>query len=108
MEVPGAGEELLRANHIPVQMADEEAPHFWRLRETQALVEWLRAHETKLVDTGAIGRWLDLQSAGPWWSLLREAVAGYEIETGAAELPIATSSSGSPNGGARCAAGSQD
>ena len=75
-------------NHIPVQMADEEAPHFWRLRETQALVEWLRAQKMKLVDTGAIGRWLDRQSAGPWWSLLREAVIEYEIDTGAAELPI--------------------
>jgi len=75
-------------NHIPVQMADEEAPHVWRLRETQALVEWLRAQKMKLVDTGAIGRWLDRQSAGPWWSLLREAVIEYEIDTGGAELPI--------------------
>ena len=75
-------------NRIPVQMADEEAPHFWRLRETQALVEWLRAHEMKLVDTDSIGRWLDLQSSGPWWSLLREAVTEYALETGGAELPI--------------------
>ena len=75
-------------NHIPAQMADEEAPHFWRLRETQALVEWLRADKMKLVDTGAIERWLDWQSAGPWWSLLREAVTEYGLETGGAELPV--------------------
>ena len=75
-------------NDIPVQMADEEAPHFWRLRETQALVEWLHAQKIKLVNTDAIGRWLDEQSAGPWWSLLREAVAEYGLETGGAELPI--------------------
>jgi ATP-dependent DNA helicase RecQ len=75
-------------NHIPVQMADEEAPHFWRLRETQTLVEWLRAQKIRLVDTGAIGRWLDRQSAGPWWSLLREAVTEYGLETGGAELPV--------------------
>ena len=74
--------------HIPVQMADEEAPNFWRLRETQALVEWLRAQKTKLGDTGVIGRWLARQSAGPWWSLLREAVTEYALETGGAELPI--------------------
>ncbi len=74
--------------HIPVQMADEEAPHFWRLRETQSLVEWLRARAMKLVDTGAIVLWLDRQSAGPWWSLLREAVTEYKVETGGAELPI--------------------
>ena len=75
-------------NHIPVQMADEEAPNFWRRRETQVLFEWLRADKMKLVDTGAIERWLDRQSAGPWWSLLREAVAEYTLETGGAELPV--------------------
>lgn len=72
---------------IPVQMADEDAPHFWRLRETQALVEWLSAQEIKLVDTSALGRWLDRQPAGPWWTLLREAVEEYALETGGAELP---------------------
>lgn len=75
-------------NQIPVQMADEEAPNFWRLRETQALVVWLRADKMKLVDTGAIGHWLDQQSIGPWWSLLRVAVAEYGLETGGAELPV--------------------
>jgi ATP-dependent DNA helicase RecQ len=75
-------------NHIPVQMADEEAPHFWRLRETQAMVEWLRAREIKLVDTAAIGRWLDQQPSGPWWALLHEALEQYALETGAAELPV--------------------
>jgi ATP-dependent DNA helicase RecQ len=75
-------------NHIPVQMADEESPAFWRLRETKALVEWLGAQTTKLVDTAGIGVWLDRQSISPWWSLLREAVAGYHLETSGAELPI--------------------
>ena len=74
--------------HIPVQMADEEAPHFWRLRETQAMVQWLLAREIKLVDTGAIGQWLDQQPTGPWWALLREAVEQYALETGGAELPV--------------------
>jgi ATP-dependent DNA helicase RecQ len=75
-------------NRIPVQMADEEAPHFWRLRETQRMVEWLRKREKKLVDTTAIGHWLDLQLAGPWWELLREAVEEYALETSGAELPV--------------------
>lgn len=75
-------------NHIPVQMADEEAPHFWRLRETQRMVEWLRKQEKRLVDTAAIGHWLDRQPAGPWWELLREAVEEYALETGGAELPV--------------------
>jgi len=69
-------------------MADEEAPAFWRLRETQALVEWLHAQEIKLMDTAAIGRWLDQQSTGLWWALLREAVEEYALETSGAELPV--------------------
>lgn len=75
-------------HHIPMQMADEEAPGFWRLRETRALVEWLNAQAGKLVDTGAIHCWLNNQPTNPWWSLLREAVATYDLETGGAELPI--------------------
>jgi ATP-dependent DNA helicase RecQ len=73
---------------IPVQMADEEAPHFWRLRETQALVDWLRATQIKLVHAAALVHWLDGQAAGPWWTVLREAVDEYALETGGAELPI--------------------
>ena len=74
-------------HQIPVQMADEETAQFWRLRETQALVTWLRNNEIKLVDSGAIRNWLNGQAEGPWWSLLREAVEEYAVETGEAELP---------------------
>jgi len=74
-------------HQIPVQMADEETAQFWRLRETQALVTWLRNNEIKLVDSGAIRSWLDGQTEGPWWSLLSEAVEEYAVETGEAELP---------------------
>jgi ATP-dependent DNA helicase RecQ len=72
---------------IPVQMANEDTAQFWRLRETQVLVTWLRKPENKLVDSDTIEKWLDEQSTGTWWSLLREAVEEYAIETGAAELP---------------------
>ena len=76
-------------HEIPVQPANEESVPFWHLRETQALVAWLRSGELPLVDSGAIGRWLDDQPRGPWWSLLREAVDVYALETGSAELPAA-------------------
>ncbi len=74
-------------HQIPVQMADEETAPFWRLRETQALVTWLRSDETKLIDSGAVRNWLDRQASGPWWTLLDEAAGEYAIETGNAELP---------------------
>jgi ATP-dependent DNA helicase RecQ len=73
-------------NSIPVQMADEELPNFWRLRETQALIAWVRALDKKLISARAIGEWLAAQPANPWISLLQEAVGDYGIETGGSEL----------------------
>lgn len=74
-------------NGIPVQMADEAPPHFWRLRETQQLLGWLRAGQSRLVSAPGLTAWLGDDRAGPWWDLLREAVAEYALETGGAELP---------------------
>lgn len=74
-------------NGIPVQMGYEEAPHFWRLRETQALVSWLRERGEQLLKPDALAHWLSLQPAGPWIDLLREAIDTYVLETGNAELP---------------------
>lgn len=76
-------------HHIPVQMADERPPQFWRLRETQTLVGWLHEERSGVVDTAVIRDWLDKRPAGPWWGLLREAVSEYELETSGAELPKA-------------------
>lgn len=72
---------------IPVQMADEDTSYFWRLRETQALVGWVRARERKLVDAATLANWLADGPDTPWVALLREAVATYALETGGAELP---------------------
>jgi ATP-dependent DNA helicase RecQ len=74
---------------IAVQMANEDQLPVWRLRETQHMVEWLRVRETRLVDAAALAAWIEQQPAGTWWSLLREAVDAYALETGGAELPVA-------------------
>jgi ATP-dependent DNA helicase RecQ len=73
---------------IPLQMADEEAPQFWRLRETQSLLDWLHAGGRELVDAGSIRAWLQSRPEGPWWALLQEAIEEYALEAGAAELPV--------------------
>lgn len=73
---------------IAVQTADEDAPQFWRLRETQTLVDWLRAQHLVLLDSAAIKRWLATQGDSRWWTLLREAVDEYDLETTGAELPV--------------------
>jgi len=73
---------------IPAQMADEERPPFWRLRETQSLVLWLKAREARWIESSIIGEWLDSNPSGPLWDLLRDAVEEYALETGGAELPV--------------------
>jgi ATP-dependent DNA helicase RecQ len=74
-------------NGIPVEMAGEDTAYFWRLRETQALVDWMHTQPLKLVNTACIEQWLEAQPQGPWWVLLREAVDVYGLETDGAELP---------------------
>ena len=67
---------------IEAQMGNEEMPGFWHLRETRALVEWLRRRDTRLVDIAALRGWVDARPSGPWIELLREAVDEHELETG--------------------------
>ncbi len=73
---------------IPVQLAAEDQANFWRLRETQLLVDWLRTRSDRLVDTAQIKDWLTSQQGGGWWDLLSEAVDAYDLESNGAELPI--------------------
>ena len=40
---------LCELEGIPVQMANEEFSGIWHLRETQALVNWVRGRDSKLV-----------------------------------------------------------
>jgi ATP-dependent DNA helicase RecQ len=74
---------------VPVQWADEELPHFWRLRETQALLASLREQPTltpaRLQAALAAGAAHDAGS--PWHAMLGEAIAQYALETGGAETP---------------------
>ena len=76
---------LCEVHGIPTQMGNEETPAFWRLRETQALLRWLRGG--KAVTDADIRNWLGERKAGYWNELLREAVEEYEEESGGAETP---------------------
>ena len=74
---------------VPVQMGDEEIPKFWRLRETQALLDWLHGRDANIVDGAALRQWLDQQSPNPWTELLHEAADELSLETGGTEMPTA-------------------
>ena len=81
---------LCELENIPVQMANEEFSGVWRLRETQALVDWLRGREPGLVTGSDMDGWLSSQIQNPWTELLREGVAEYILETDGAETAIAS------------------
>ena len=71
---------------IPVQMGNEEIPSFWRLRETRALVDWLRARDSGIVEASVLQGWLGAAAANQWNDLLRQAVDEHHLETGGAEV----------------------
>ena len=79
---------LCEIEGIPVQMANEEFNSVWYLRETRALVDWLRGRDTQLVTSGELRDWLVKQSGNPWNELLQEGIAEYELETSGAENTI--------------------
>ena len=73
---------------IPVQMGNETIPSVWRLRETQALVAWLRRRTRQVVNSNALEAWIEAQPASPWYDLLRQAIEDYRLETGGGETPV--------------------
>ena len=72
---------------IDVQLANEGHLSLWHLRETQALVAWLRQRHKRLVPRGDVHEWLAQQPAGPWIEMLRQAVGEHAIEVGVPEVP---------------------
>ncbi len=76
------------AHGVPAQMGNEEIPNFWRLRETRALVEWLRGRNPRLVDSDALEAWAEARPCDPWHDLLRQAIGEHKLESGGGESPV--------------------
>lgn len=70
---------------VPVQMANDEVPSFWRLRETQALIGWVQ-DQGSTISAGAVAGWLEQQGSGCWWATLSDAIAELTREHGDGEL----------------------
>ena len=79
---------LCELEGIPVQMANDEFTGVWNLRETQALLNWLRGQESRLVKSVHLNDWIGEQPSGTWTELLHEAMNENEMETGGAESPV--------------------
>ncbi len=76
------------AHDVPVQMANEEIPNFWRLREARAFVQWLRERKPRIVDGGSLRGWTDARPSDPWHDLLRQAVEEHALESGGGDTPV--------------------
>ena len=73
---------------IPSQMGNEEIPNFWRLRETRAFVDWVRARKPRIIDGAALQGWMKTQPNDPWHDLLRQAIEEHGLETGGGDMPV--------------------
>ena len=74
---------------IPVQMGNLEGINFWRLRETQTLLDWLDRIPSKLIDADNLKPWQAKAPQGVWWDTLKSALDDYQEEIGSAAMPIA-------------------
>jgi ATP-dependent DNA helicase RecQ len=77
------------AQGIKVEMANEDMPNIWRLRETQRLVAGLRQRKGALLGIQDILDILNEQPLNRWISLLAEGIADLarELNTGAMPVP---------------------
>ena len=79
---------LCELEEIPVQMGNEEFSGIWRLRETQALINFLRRKNSQLVTGADLRDWVSRQAPGPWIELLQEAIDEYALDIGGMETPV--------------------
>ncbi len=79
---------ICEAQNIPVQMANEEIPSFWRMRETRAFLSWLRDLDPPTVDTNILREHSISWPSDHWHDLLRQAVDEHALEVGDAEIPV--------------------
>ncbi|MCY4239009.1 MAG: RecQ family ATP-dependent DNA helicase, partial [Rhodospirillaceae bacterium] len=73
---------------VPVQLANEEIPGFWYLRETRAFVDWLRRRRARIVDGAALRDQVSARPSDPWHDLLRQAIDEHTLETGGGDIPV--------------------
>ena len=81
---------LCELEDIPVQMANEEPPSIWHLRETQSLLTWLRSRAARIVRNADLRQWHASQAATPWMELLGEAIEVHAEEVGDVDTPMAS------------------
>lgn len=72
---------------ISVELANEELPSIWRLREMQTLVAALRKDPGRLLSIADIVALLNAQMPNRWVDLIAEGIAALARELGASSMP---------------------
>ncbi|MFV0333375.1 MAG: RecQ family ATP-dependent DNA helicase [Tropicimonas sp.] len=73
---------------IPVEMANEDLPNIWRLREMQALIAGLRRDPARMFGVADILSVLNEQPANRWVDLIAEGVADLAREIGTGRMAV--------------------
>ncbi|PWJ21399.1 RecQ family ATP-dependent DNA helicase [Jannaschia seohaensis] len=72
---------------IKVEMAGEEMPPVWRLREAQLLIDGLRKDRSAMLTVQDLLQLLNAQASNRWTELLAEGIADLARELGRAAMP---------------------
>lgn len=84
----GAVRSYAEAQGLKVEMANEDLPNIWRLRETQTLVAGLRRRQGALLGIEDIIAILNEQETNRWVELLAEGVAELARELKTKTMPV--------------------
>ncbi|WP_106797452.1 RecQ family ATP-dependent DNA helicase [Rhizobium sp. H4] len=73
---------------IPVQLASETMPPFWRLREVRAFVAFVRAEPTKRLTVAQMQAFIAGQQQNGWWILISDALKDFSLELDDKAVPV--------------------
>ena len=75
---------------IRVQMGDEDEhiPRFFRLRETQQFIGWMRGLKPSVITADLMRGWLGKPSRNRWFGLIQQCIDDFDLETGGIEMPV--------------------
>ncbi|QLF71321.1 RecQ family ATP-dependent DNA helicase [Peteryoungia desertarenae] len=77
------------ASGIPVQLASETLPPFWRLREVRAFLAFVRAAPAKMLTVAQMQEFIAAQTANCWWTMISDALSEFSLELDGKAVPVA-------------------
>jgi ATP-dependent DNA helicase RecQ len=76
------------ARGVPVHLASEGMPPFWRLREVREFLKFLKAEPTKMIAAEAMQDFVTRQPSNDWWALIAEGIAALDSEIDGKAVPV--------------------